>query len=299
MLPPYLKKGDTIGICCPAGYMPYEKAATAIDVLQQWGFRVKVGATLGKQHHYFSGTDEERLNDFQQLLDDDSVQAILFGRGGYGMSRIIDQVDFKKFRRRPKWLAGFSDITLLHSHIHRQFKIPTLHSPMCAAFNDDKHKDVYVQSLKKALLGKPLRYSVTGHELNRKGSARGILTGGNLALLSHAVGSASDNKTDGKILFIEDTGEYIYNTDRMMIHLDRSGKLAKLAGLVIGSFSDEQDTSIPFGKTSFEVIYDLVKKYDYPVCFNFPCGHTDANYTLKLGVEWELNVGRQVKLFEV
>jgi muramoyltetrapeptide carboxypeptidase len=290
MIPPYLKKGDTIGITCPAGYMPAEKAAKAIETLQQWGFKVKVGKTLGHRFNYFSGTDAERLEDLQNLLDDDSVKAILFGRGGYGMSRIIDQLDFKRFRKHPKWVAGFSDITVLHAHLLRQFAIPSLHSPMCAAFNDGKDSSEYVLSLKKALTGKKLRYEVSPAPFNRKGKASGILTGGNLSLLAHINGSKSDVKTAGKILFIEEIGEYLYNIDRMMINLLRSGKLDNLAGLVLGTFSDSQDTTLPFGQTVEELIWDKVKEFDYPVCFGFPGGHTDENLTLKMGVEWTLQV---------
>jgi muramoyltetrapeptide carboxypeptidase len=290
MIPPYLQKGDTIGIVCPAGYLPAEKAQTCIDVLQQWGYRVKTGKTLGHQFHYFAGTDEERLLDLQQMLDDDSVQAILCGRGGYGVSRIIDRLNFDRFRRKPKWIIGFSDITVLHAHLFTVLQTASIHAPMAAAFNDDGWQNVYVQSLKQALEGHTASYTCDAHAFNQPGTVTAPLVGGNLSLLAHLVGSASDVDTRGKILFLEDVGEYIYNVDRMLLQLKRSGKLEGLAGLVVGGFTDMKDTVIPFGQTVEEVIRDQVKAYNYPICFNFPVSHSAANYALKVGVTYCLEV---------
>lgn len=299
IIPPYLQKGDTIGIVCPSGYMPEEKAATCIQVLQQWGYQVKTGSTLGHQFHYFSGTDEERLADLQQMLDDRQVKAVLCARGGYGMSRIIDRIDFRKFRKHPKWLIGFSDITLLHAHIYEKFGIASLHAPMAAAFNDGEYANPFVQSLRKALRGNKARYSCTGHTLNRKGKAEGALVGGNLSLIAHAIGSSSSLKTKKKILFLEDVGEYIYNADRMMIQLKRSGMLDHLAGLVIGGFTEMKDTTIPFGADVYDVIAAHTREYDYPVCFGFPVSHEKENYALKVGAIYTLQVsGSRVSLQE-
>ena len=209
-IPPYLKKGDTIGLVCPAGYMPVEKVQTCLDVLQEWGYRVKIGKTVGGgSATYFSGTDEERLADFQQMLDDDAIKVVLCARGGYGTGRIIDMIDFTKFRKQPKWIVGYSDVTVLHSHIYSHFYISTLHAPMAGAFNDDGFKNEFVRSLKNALEGKKLKYKCDVHEFNRKGEAVGELVGGNLALLAHLVGTDSDIKTRGKILFLEDVGEQL------------------------------------------------------------------------------------------
>lgn len=291
-IPPYLKKGETVGIVCPAGYMPVEKLQTCISVLTDWGYKVKTGKTVGNQFHYFSGTDEQRLEDLQQMLDDDSVKAILCGRGGYGVGRIIDQISFKKFKKNPKWLIGFSDITILLSHIYSRFKIASLHSPMAAAFNDDEYKNEYVQSLKLALEGKRSNYQCEVHRYNHTGTATGKLVGGNLALLTHLIGTKSDLNTQNKILFLEDVGEYIYNTDRMVYQLKRSGKLDKLAGLIVGGFTDVKDTTIPFGKDVYQVIGDAVKEYGYAICFNFPVGHSRENYALKVGIDHELRVGK-------
>jgi muramoyltetrapeptide carboxypeptidase len=292
-IPPYLKSGDTIGIVCPAGYMSFEKAQTCINTLHEWGYKTKIGKTLGSNsENYFSGTDEERLQDLQQMMDDDSVQAVLCGRGGYGIGRIIDKINFKKFVRQPKWLIGFSDVTVLHTHIYSNYQIATLHSPMAAAFNNGGAGDKYVRSLKDALEGKKIRYQCDAHDFNKRGQAVGELVGGNLALLTHIVGTPSDTKTRGRILFLEDVGEYLYNVDRMLYQLKRNGKLKKLAGLIVGGFSDMKDTERPFGKNVYEIIHEIVRDADYPICFNFPVSHEKENYALKVGTGYKLKVSK-------
>jgi len=292
-IPPYLKKGDTIGLVCPAGFMPLEKVQTCLDVLQQWGYKIKIGNTVGgASSTYFSGSDEERLTDFQQMMDDDEVKVVLCARGGYGTGRIIDNIDFKKFRKQPKWIVGYSDVTILHSHIYSNYYISSLHAPMAAAFNEEGFKNEFIRSLKNALEGKKLKYKCGVHEFNRKGEAVGELVGGNLALLAHLVGTSSDIKTRGKILFLEDVGEQLYNIDRMLHQLKRSGKLARLAGLIFGGFTETKDTDRPFGKPVQEILHEIVKEYDYPVCYDFPVSHTDRNYALKIGVGYKLKVGK-------
>ena len=289
--PPYLKKGDTIAITCPAGYMASDKAATCISTLQQWGYEVMVGKTLGSNsNNYFSGTDEERADELQAMLDDKSIHAILFGRGGYGMGRIIDKLDFKKFKRYPKWLIGFSDITVMHTHLFTQYNFASMHAPMAAAFNDDPNNNEYIKSLRNALEGKKVNYKVEPHAFNNKGEATGSLIGGNLSLLSNVIGTASDFDTKNKILFIEDIGEYLYNLDRMLYHLKRSGKFKKLAGLIIGGFTDMKDTERPFGKTAEEIIHEITAELNCPVCFNFPVSHAKENVALKIGVAYTLKV---------
>jgi muramoyltetrapeptide carboxypeptidase len=298
-IPPYLKKGDTIGIVCPSGFMPAEKATTCIETLKNWDFNVKTGFTLGHQNNYFSGTDDERLFDLQQMLDDESVKAILCGRGGYGASRIVDAINWKKFKKNPKWIIGFSDITVLHSYLFTRLKTASLHAPMANAFNDGGWKNEYVESLHKALKGKRLDYSCEAQALNRNGTANGVLVGGNLSLLAHQIGTPSDINTKGKILFIEDVGEYLYNIDRMLLQLDRAGKLKDLAGLVVGGFSDLKDTTTPFGQTFEELLLHRVANYSYPVCFGFPVSHDTENYSLKVGATFELKVGKKVRLREI
>lgn len=294
IIPPYLSKGDTIGIVCPGGYLPKEKAETCIKILMEWGFKVKAGGTLGSQFNYFSGTDDQRLEDLQQMLDDDTIHAILCGRGGYGVGRIIDRLNFKKFKKSPKWIIGYSDITVLHSHIFSRLKIASLHSPMAAAFNDNEYKNEYIQSLHKILTGKKPKYICEVSPYNNTGSATGKLVGGNLSLLAHLIGTRSDLKTAGKIFFLEDLGEYIYNIDRMLYQLKRNGKFDELVGLIIGCFTEVKDTVIPFGKDVYEVVYDIVKEYNYPVCFKFPVGHAPENYVLKVGAQYKLHVGKKI-----
>jgi muramoyltetrapeptide carboxypeptidase len=294
-IPPYLKKGDRIGIVAPAGFMPFEKMETCVNTLQDWGYNVRLGATTHSySDNYFSGTDEQRLHDLQEMLDDKEVHAILCARGGYGVSRIIDRLNFKKFKKHPKWIAGFSDITVLHSHIYAKYGIATLHAPMAAAFNDGGFASPYVESLKNALGGVPSNYECASQALNKTGEAKGELVGGNLALLAHLIGTASDIKTKHKILFLEDVGEYLYNIDRMFLQLKRSGKFDKLEGLIIGGFTDMKDTERPFGKPVKEIIYEHIKEYEFPVCFDFPVSHEKENYALKIGGHYSLHVQNDV-----
>ncbi len=288
-IPPYLDRGETIGLVCPAGYMPMEKVQRCIDTLKSWGFEVKVGKTVGgNSNNYFSGTDDERLSDFQEMLDDDDVTAILCARGGYGIGRIIDKIRFKKFRKNPKWIVGFSDATVLHAHIYTNYEIATLHAPMAAAFNDGENE--FVTSLRSALTGTAGKYVADPHKFNTVGMATGELVGGNLALLAHLIGTDSDIKTKNRILFLEDVGEYLYNIDRMLYQLKRNGKFEKLAGLVIGGFTQNKDTDRPFGRTVEEIIHDVFDDYDYPIAFGFPVSHEKENYALKIGVEYNLSV---------
>jgi muramoyltetrapeptide carboxypeptidase len=299
-IPPYLKKGDTIGLVCPSGTLPAKKAATCISTLEAWGYKVKIGKTLGTQHHYFSATDEARAADLQEMLDDKNVQAVLCGRGGYGMSRIIDVLDFKKFKKHPKWVIGFSDITLLHNHCTQALKIASLHAPMAGAFNNGQSNNEWVLSLKHTLQGKKANYKAATHTYNKFGKATGKLVGGNLTLVAHAVGTVSELQTKNAILFLEDIGEYKYNIDRMMLQLKRSGMLKNLAGLVVGGFTQTKDSDPAFGATVYEIIEAAVAEYNYPVCFDFPISHDKENYTIKHGMEYALEVtAKKVSLKEV
>lgn len=288
-IPPYLKKGNCIGITCPAGYMAAEKAQTCISTLQSWGFEVMVGKTLGsKSKTYFSGTDEQRRDEMQAMLDDENIHAILCGRGGYGVGRIIDQLDFTKFKKNPKWIIGFSDVTVLHAHLFKKVKVASLHAPMASAFNDGENE--YIKSFYNAIKGKKAKYSCKPHAFNKNGNVTAQLVGGNLSLLAHLTGTPDDINTKNKILFIEDIGEQIYNVDRMLYQLKRSGKLENLAGLIVGGFTDMEDTERPFGKKVHAVINDIIAEYNYPVCFNFPVSHQKENVALKIGVEYRLRI---------
>ena len=288
-IPPYLDRGDTIGVVCPAGYMAHERVERCIHTLHSWGFNTKLGKTVGGNSlNYFSGTDDDRLADFQEMLDDEDVKAILCARGGYGIGRIVEKIRFKKFKKHPKWIVGFSDVTVLHSHIYSNYNIATLHAPMAGAFNDGENE--YVQSIQLALTGSKASYKAKPNQHNRIGKASGVLVGGNLAMLAHIVGTSSDIKTKNRILFIEDTGEYLYNIDRMLYQLKRNGKFEKLAGVIVGGFTDNKDTERPFGQTADEIIRDVFADYDYPISFGFPVSHGRENYALKVGVQYQLTI---------
>lgn len=264
-----------------------------MDTLVTWGYKVKAGKTLGGvQQNYFSGTDAERLADLQAMMDDPKVTAILCGRGGYGVSRIIDALDFKQFKKHPKWIIGFSDITVLHAHLNTVVKTASIHAPMAGAFNDGGSDNEWVQSLRKALKGQLTNYSCGAHALNQLGKAQGHLIGGNLSLLVHLIGTASAIKTKGKILFIEDIGEHVYQVDRMFLQLKRAGLLEGLAGLIIGGFTDMEDTTVPFGKNVQAALAEHLAEYKYPICFDFPVSHAKENYALKIGILHELTVSK-------
>jgi muramoyltetrapeptide carboxypeptidase len=291
--PPYLQSGDVIGLVCPSGWMAAERVQCCVDMLHGWGYHVKTGMTIGgNSSNYFSGSDEERLQDLQEMLDDPQISAILCARGGYGLTRIIDKINFTKFLEKPKWIIGFSDITILHSHIYSNFGITTLHAVMANAFNDADEDDKSITSFRKALEGKKINYTVPVHPFNRKGEVIGELVGGNLAMIAHGIGSDSDIKTKGRILFLEDVGEYRYNIDRMTYQLKRAGKFSKLGGLIVGGFTDMKDTARPFGKETEEIIADVISGYDFPVSFGFPVSHGRENLALKIGTGYKLKVGK-------
>lgn len=295
-IPPYLKQGDVIGITSPAGYITLKDIEPAVMLIKSWGFEVKIGDTIGKRDFTYGGTDAERLQDFQAMLDDRNVKAIICARGGYGLVRIIDAINFFQFKKYPKWIIGFSDITILHSHIHQQYKVATIHSKMCNSFPVDwvlaeEEQKATILSINDALLGTPMQYTAKASANNVLGNAKGILVGGNLKTLESLAASKSDINTVDKILFVEDTGEYLYSIDRMFWNLQRSGKLQGLAGLIIGGFKVKEDVSgEPFGKTVYEIVQEKMKGYNFPVCFDFPVGHQRNNYALKCGVVHELDV---------
>jgi muramoyltetrapeptide carboxypeptidase len=271
--------------------MPKQKAEACIAVLKQWGYTVTKGKTLGgKSKNYFSGTPEERLNDLQAQLDDPQIKAILCGRGGYGTTHLIDKIDWKKFKKNPKWIIGFSDITILHNYVQGQLGIATIHGPMANAFNEGDGINRYTLSLKDTLEGKPTQYTCSANQLNRRGKTKAPVVGGNLSLLAHAVGTNAELNTDGKILFIEDISEQLYNIERMLLQLIRSGKLKKLKGLIVGGFTQNKDTERPFGKDVHQLIHDLIQEYKFPVCYDFPVGHEKENIALAIGTTYKLEV---------
>ena len=281
--PAYLKHGDTIGLVAPARKVSAEEMEPAIGKMEEWGFRVICGEHLYGERDQYSGTDEERTADFQSMLDNPDVKAVFCGRGGYGTLRIIDKLDFSAFEKSPKWICGYSDITVLHAHIHQCLRTETIHSAMPINFPGAGKRNNALQSLKGALTGEKTAYTLKGHPLNRGGEARGILVGGNLSLLYALQGSPSFPDLTDKILFIEDLDEYLYHIDRMMLSMKRAGSLEKLAGLVIGGMTDMKDNAIPFGKNAEAIVRDTAEEYGFPLCFGFPAGHIPDNRALIFG----------------
>jgi muramoyltetrapeptide carboxypeptidase len=300
LIPPYLKKGDTIGITSPAGYITLESIQPAIQQMESWGLKVKPGNTIGKRDYTFGGTDRERAEDLQQMLDDPSISAIMCARGGYGSVRLIDQLRWDRFRLSPKWIIGFSDVTVIHSHISRVCGVASIHSKMCNSFPDDWNKAEPIQietilSIRDVLMGEKMSYSLASNSNNRTGTATGRLIGGNLKTLESLSGSSSDIKTEGKILFVEDTGEYLYSIDRMFWNLKRTGKLDKLAGLIVGGFKIKpDDPGEEFGRNLYDIVLEKVRNYSYPVCFDFPVGHQKNNFALKLNAKHRLTVEKDI-----
>jgi len=297
LVPPYLKPGDAIGITCPSGYALAEHVAPAIQYLEKWGFRVVVGKTVGRKDHTFGGTDEERISDFQSMINNPELKAILCARGGYGAVRVIDQLDFSPMRKNPKWVIGYSDITVFHSHLHAHAGIASIHAKMTEGFPSDPANFEPVQlnaldTLRLALTGEKLSYSVPAHPRNRPGEVDGILIGGNLKIIETLAGTPSDIDTRHKIFFVEDVGEALYSIDRMFCNLKRSGKLSHLKALVIGSFTGirPDDPIEPFGRSIYDIVWEQVKEYDYPVAFDFCVGHQKNNVALKCGVLHRLQV---------
>lgn len=286
-IPPYLKKGDTIALVCTARKFTPEEAQPAIKLLESWGLKVKLGQTIGLDNFQLGGSDSERANDFQAMLDEDSIQGIWCARGGYGTVRIIDKINFSKFIQKPKWVMGFSDVTVLHSHIHN-LGVATLHSIM--PFSVPKAEQTAKESMRKALFGENINYKISSSSYNKKGKTKGILVGGNLSILYSLLGSKSSINTENKILYVEDLDEYLYHVDRMMMNLKRNGYFDKVKGIIVGGMTDMHDNQIPFGRNANEIILDVTQEFDIPICFDFPAGHLSDNRALILGDEIEFEV---------
>lgn len=284
--PPYLKAGDKVALVASSRKVNKAGLAFAIETLTKWGLQPVEGKHLFAAHSQWAGTDEQRAEDLQWALDDNSIKAIFFARGGNGIIRIIDKLNFDRLRSDPKWLVGYSDVTLLHAEAHRS-GIASLHAHMLTVYGEDPES---TESVRKCLFGEKVSYTSGYHTFNRGGSAKGQLVGGNISLLHTLSATAQDLDTVGKILFIEDIDENLHHLDRMMIHFKRTGKLANLAGLVVGGLNDMRDDPIPFGMSPEEIVFDAVKEYKYPVCFGFPAGHMDRNLALYLGKEAILEI---------
>ena len=295
MIRPDYLSGDKIGIVAPARKVTPAEIEYGIELLRNNGFEPVLGKNLFGEFNQFSGTDNERAADLQHMIDDNSIKAIICARGGYGMLRIIDDIDMAPLIDHPKWLIGFSDITALHSHAHTNIGLETIHANMLINFQKDNFDATSFETLMKALKGEELFYEWQTPEqhqkLNKHGSITAEIVGGNLSLLYACTGTASDLDCVGKILFIEDIEEYLYHIDRMMVHLKRTGKLENIAALVVGGMTNMNDNKVPYGKTAEEIIREHTSEFNYPVVFGFPAGHTKENFALILGREAELEVG--------
>ena len=281
--PELLRAGDTIHILATARKIPLSALQPAIKMLQSWGLKVTLGENIKAEDHQFAGSDAERIADLQAAINNPNINAILCARGGYGTVRLLDSVDFSALNDHPKWLIGYSDVTALHSHVHTNVSLQTLHATMPINFPEDGQPNTATESLRAALFEGSLSYSVDAHPLNRAGAASAPLVGGNLSMLYSLTGTNSDLDTRGKILFLEDLDEYLYHVDRMLWNLDKGGMLSGLKGLIVGGMSDMNDNAVPFGKTAEEIIAERVAQYDFPVCYGFPAGHIDDNRALVFG----------------
>jgi muramoyltetrapeptide carboxypeptidase len=297
-IPNFLKAGDTILIVNSSGYIPFEKLEQAKSVLNTWGYQVEFGKHVHCEAGYFAGTDEERLADLQWALDHTSAKLIIFGRGGYGLSRIVDAIDWRYFQKNPKWICGFSDITVLHSHIHQICKVATLHGPMCAAYASENLVTASMKALRLLMQGVYSNIEYASTPFNKAGIAQGVLVGGNLCMLAHLTGSVSQLDTQNKLLFIEDIGEHYYKIDRMLYSLKRSGQLKYVKGLICGNFSDMEDTTRPFGKNLYEIILDHFEGMDIPIAFDMPIGHETINYPIVLGQSYIFQVSDEKSILQ-
>ena len=295
--PTSLKTGNKVIIVATARKINLNNINLAIKLIESWGLIVELGKNLFKEENQFAGNDVDRISDFQDAIDNDEIKAVFCARGGYGTVRIIDNLNFDKFKTNPKWIIGYSDITVLHNHLNNM-NIATLHATMPINFPADLKENIALQTMKSILFGEKIKYEIENHCLNRYGTAEGIVVGGNLSVIYSLMGSNSQLDTNNRILFIEDIDEYLYHIDRMMLCLKRAGMLKNLKALLVGAFTDMKDNTIHFGKTAEKIIYEAVAEYDYPICFNFPAGHIEENKAILFGNTYKIEVNKEFSLFE-
>ena len=293
IFPKFIKEGATIGIVAPAGKIDNESVNYSKTFLHELGFKVVLGENVFDVYHQFAGSDTLRASDLQHMLNCSDVDVIMCARGGYGTSRIINNLDFTHFLQSPKWIVGYSDITVLHSMLQNRLGVASIHGPMPKNFPGKSHEDQDIKNLFDILKGELPRYEVQDNPLNRPGEAEGVLIGGNLSILYSLRGTSLDFDPHGKILFIEDVGEYLYHLDRMMMNLKNGGVLKCLRGMIVGQFTEMKDSETPFGATPYEIIHEAVKEYNYPVLFGFPAGHGAVNQPLVFGKRITLSVTQQ------
>lgn len=296
IIPTYLKRGDTIGIISPASIIDKSKVDKAAQLLEQLGYNVVYAQHVFEIYNQFAGTDKQRTADLQSMIDDDTIKAIICSRGGYGSLRTIIPVDWSRFVHNPKWIIGFSDITVLHSKLHC-LNIASVHGVMPSHFFENNKPSKSFNSMMDAICGKNLHYEFNPSKYNIYGETTATVVGGNLSILFSLRGTPFDIDTQGKILFIEDLSEYLYHIDRIMMNLKAGGKLRNLAGLLVGGFTSMKDNDTPFGKSAEEIILDTVSEYGYPVAFNFQAGHQALNLALKMGCKATLSINEQKGTF--
>lgn len=293
--PAYLKKGDLIGIFAPARKIAASEIEMAIRLIEKAGFRARIGRNIFASEHQFAGSDAQRAEDLQELINDKEVRAIFCARGGYGSVRIVELIDWKKLRDDPKWIVGYSDVTVFHSHINQKLGLESLHATMPINFGDAGNENA-MRTMWEALEGNLPVYSIPSHPFNHPGEAEGVLAGGNLSVLYSLIGSPSDIDPTGKILFLEDLDEYLYHIDRMMMNIKRNGWLEKISGMIIGGMTEMNDNTIPFGKNAEEIIREIMATNNIPLVFGFPAGHMADNRALIMGRKIRLSVGKEAEL---
>jgi muramoyltetrapeptide carboxypeptidase len=295
--PEFLKKGDTVAILATARKIDETTLEPAVKLLESWGLNVVIGRSIGKEENQLAGPDWLRATDFQEMIDNPSIKAVWAAKGGYGTVRIIDRIDFTKFKKKPKWIVGFSDVTVLHSHINNM-GIETLHAMM--AVSAKSASPDAIETLRKSLFGEKLEYHISVNEHNKNGKAKGEIVGGNLSVLYSIMGSKSQVDCKGKILFIEDLDEYLYHIDRMMMNLKRNGWFDGVKAVIVGGMTEMNDNDIPWGKDAHQIIEDVLKDYKFPIIYGFPAGHIKDNRALILGktVSVDVNEKEAVVKFE-
>jgi muramoyltetrapeptide carboxypeptidase len=294
--PKYLIKGDKVGLIAPARGVLKKELENAIHFLSSFGLEAITSENILKIDHQFAGSDAERVSDMQKFLDDDTIRALFCVRGGYGSVRTLQPLNFDKFIRDPKWIVGYSDITVFHSYLNSNLGIETLHAPLISNVGKDEHDQEAFPKTIETLFGKPLAYNFDTNSLNSDGRAKGRLVGGNLSVLYSLRGTPADVDTQKKILFIEDLDEYLYHIDRMMMNLKYGNKLSGLRGVIVGEMKDMKDNMVPFGSDAFQIISNILSEFNIPVCFGFPAGHGFSNWPLILGREVVLNIGKKCSL---